>query len=128
MSRSTRDHDRGIQKIDDQSQRRWHVPFVSASLSSFPMKFPGTGWTRENAPTRPETVPSARPYLRIINKQAHQKVYYLSYLTLYLKMAKQAHRHIHFTILTHNTRAQRHILERTSRDVTAIFLKSTDEG
>ena len=58
-----------------------------------------------------------RPYLLIINEQTHQKVYYLSYLALYLKIAKESHQHAHSTILTHDTRAQGPTLERTSRDV-----------
>ena len=115
VSKPNRDHDREIQKIDGQNQRRWHVPFVPASPSIFRMKFPETGWTRENAPTRPETVPTC-PALPTYTQQARQKVCYLTYLALYLKMAKQAHQHAHSTILTRNTRAQGPTLDRTSRD------------
>ena len=54
----TRDRDREIRKIDGQRQRREHALLVPVSSSIFQIGFPETGWSLENAPTRPETVPT----------------------------------------------------------------------
>ena len=94
----------------------WHCPLVLVLLTIFQIRFPETGWSRENAPTRPETVPTCPALPTYYTQQTRQKVCYLSYLALYLKMAKQAHQHTRSTILSHTTRAQGPTLERTSRD------------
>ena len=52
----TRDRDREIRKIDRQNQRRERALLVPASPSIFQIRFPETGWSHENAPTRTETV------------------------------------------------------------------------
>ena len=53
-----RDRDREIRKIERQNQRRVHALLVPVSRSIFQIRFPETGWSHENAPTRPETVPT----------------------------------------------------------------------
>ena len=127
----------------NEGRNKWHRwSLVSTSLSIFQIMLPETSC---HAKTRQRLWQLARTYLLIINVHIHQKVYYLSYLILYLKkMTTQAYQHIHSTILTHNTRAQEPKLGRTSRDVSDTrawhttfihskftylnFLKSTNDG
>ena len=56
----TRVHVREIRKIDRQSQRQMECAIRGTALLSFffQIKFPETGWTRGNAPTRSQTVPT----------------------------------------------------------------------
>ena len=54
----TRVRVREIRKINRQNQRREHALLVPVSPSIFQIRFSETGWSHENAPTRPEIVPT----------------------------------------------------------------------
>ena len=62
--------------------------------------------SRENAPTRPETVTTC-PALPIYNQFAPESMLPILPGAIFKKMAKQAHQHIHSTVLTHYTRVQK---------------------
>ena len=114
----------------------------SSSFSIFQTLFPETDCHAKTRLPERRLWQSARPYLLIITTRVPE-VCYLSYLSLYLKMAKQAHQHTRSTILTHNARAQKAYTRENvpgrlrhpslarythALNLRTIFLKSTDDG
>ena len=47
-SRPIHDRDTEFEKSKSKTRNKWHVPFVPISLSIFQIRFPETGWRREN--------------------------------------------------------------------------------
>ena len=105
-----------FEKSTSRTRNEWHNPFVSALPSIFQILFPETGCHAKTRLPDQRLWQPARPYLLIINRHARSVLPILP-SPIFKKMAKQAHQHIHSTILTHNVRAQnRPTLGKTSRD------------
>ena len=117
VSNLPRDRDRG------NSKNRWIKPntngmlhsYIPASSSIFQIIFPETSCHAKTRLPDQRLWQPARPYLLIINRHTRSILPILP-SPIFKNMAKQAYQHIHSTILTHNTRAQKPTLGKASRD------------